>query len=56
MRENNERWKPLREKAAKEQDPRPLLELTREIDDLLLVKQRRLERLRFKSFVGRNAN
>lgn len=44
MRENAERWKQLCELAAKEQDPKRLLELTREINDLLLGKQRRLER------------
>jgi hypothetical protein len=44
MRENTERWKQLCEEAAKEQDPRRLLELTREINDLLLGKQRRLDR------------
>jgi hypothetical protein len=44
MRENTERWKLLCELAAKEQDPQKLLELTREINDLLLGKQRRLER------------
>jgi len=44
MRENNERWKLLCEMAATEQDPQKLLELTREINDLLLGKQRRLER------------
>jgi hypothetical protein len=44
MRENTERWKQLCEEAAKEQDPRRLLELTREINDLLLGKQQRLDR------------
>jgi hypothetical protein len=44
MRENNERWKLLCEMAQTEQDPQKLLELTREINDLLLGKQRRLER------------
>jgi len=44
MRGNTERWKQLCEEAVKEQDPRRLLELTREINDLLLGKQRRLER------------
>ena len=37
MRENTERWKQLCE-LAKEQDPQRLLELTREINDLLLGK------------------
>jgi hypothetical protein len=44
MREKSERWKQLCEEAAKEQDPQRLLELTREINDLLLGKQRRLDR------------
>jgi hypothetical protein len=42
MRENEERWKLLCELAAKEQDPQKLLELTREINSLLLFKQKRL--------------
>jgi hypothetical protein len=42
MRENEERWKQLCELAAKEQDPQKLLELTREINQLLLFKQTRL--------------
>ena len=42
MRENEERWKQLCELAAKEQDPQKLLELTREINQLLLFKQNRL--------------
>jgi circadian clock protein KaiB len=44
MQEKTERWKQLCEEAAVEKDPRRLLELTREINDLLLGKQRRLER------------
>jgi hypothetical protein len=44
MQEKTDRWKQLCELAAKEQDPQRLLELTREINDLLLGKQRRLER------------
>jgi hypothetical protein len=40
---NKERWKLLCEQAAVEQDPIKLLELTREINDLLLRKQHRLE-------------
>jgi hypothetical protein len=43
MRENAERWKELCAQAAVEQDPQRLLELTREINDLLRGKQRRLE-------------
>ena len=42
MRENEERWKQLCEQAAKEQDPQKLIELTREINRLLLFKQGRL--------------
>jgi hypothetical protein len=42
MRENEERWKQLCELAEKEQDPQKLLELTREINKLLLFKQKRL--------------
>jgi hypothetical protein len=42
MRENEERWRQLCELAAKEQDPQKLLELTREINKLLLFKQNRL--------------
>jgi hypothetical protein len=43
MRENEERWKQLCELAAKEQDPQKLIELTREINNLLLFKQKRLK-------------
>jgi hypothetical protein len=43
MRENKERWRELCEQAAVEQDPKKLLELTRQINDLLLGKQHRLE-------------
>jgi hypothetical protein len=42
MRQNEERWKQLCELAAKEQDPQKLLELTHEINQLLLFKQKRL--------------
>ena len=42
MRENEERWKQLCEQAAKEQDPKKLIELTRQISELLLFKQKRL--------------
>jgi hypothetical protein len=44
MQEKTERWKQLCQQAAVEQDPQRLLELTREINDLLVGKQRRLER------------
>jgi hypothetical protein len=43
MQENKDRWKILCEQAAIEQDPKKLLELTRQINDLLLGKQHRLE-------------
>jgi hypothetical protein len=42
MRDNEERWKQLCELASKEQDPQKLIELTREINKLLLFKQHRL--------------
>jgi hypothetical protein len=44
MQDKTERWKELCAQAAIEQNPQKLLELTREINDLLLGKQRRLER------------
>ena len=43
MREHEERWKELCALAAKEQDPRKLRELVREINELLLRKQERLD-------------
>ena len=43
VQENKERWKLLCEQAAVEQDPKKLLKLTREITDLLLKKQHRLD-------------
>jgi hypothetical protein len=43
VRENKERWRELCEQAAVEQDPQKLLELTRQINDLLLGKQHRLD-------------
>jgi hypothetical protein len=39
-----ERWRELCEQAAVEQDPQRMLKLISEINDLLLGKQRRLER------------
>ena len=39
---NKERWRELCERAAVEQDSTELLELVREINDLLEQKQRRL--------------
>jgi hypothetical protein len=44
VQDKTERWKQLCEEAAVEQNPQRLLELTREINDLLLGKRRRLER------------
>jgi hypothetical protein len=43
IRENKERWRELCEQAAVEQDPKKLLELTRQINDFLLGKPHRLE-------------
>jgi hypothetical protein len=44
MQEKTELWKQLCAEAGVDQDPQRLLELTRQINDLLLGKQRRLER------------
>jgi hypothetical protein len=41
--ETNERWMQLCEMAATEQDPDKLIELIREINDLLEAKRARLE-------------
>jgi hypothetical protein len=41
--ETGERWKLLCEQAAKEQDPTKLIELVREINNLLEAKQARLD-------------
>jgi hypothetical protein len=38
-----ERWQLLCEQAASEQDPKKLLELVREINELLSAKQKRLD-------------
>ena len=43
MRENDERWKLLCEQARTEQDPEKLRALVKEINDLLIRKQNRLE-------------
>ena len=43
MQENKERWKLLCEQASVEQDPQKLLELVKEINELLRKKQVRLE-------------
>ena len=43
MQENTERWKLLCEQARTEQDPDKLRELVKEINDLLLRKQTRLD-------------
>jgi hypothetical protein len=42
MRENVERWKQLFEEAAKEQDPKKRIELTRQINHLLLFKLKQI--------------
>jgi hypothetical protein len=42
MREDTERWMKLCEQASIEQDPKKLLELVREINNLLAKKQARL--------------
>jgi hypothetical protein len=44
--ENKERWRELCERAAIEQDPKKLVELTTEIYRLLEEKRRRLQRER----------
>jgi len=44
LQDKTELWKQLCAEAAVEQDPQRLLELTRQINDLLLGKQRRIER------------
>jgi hypothetical protein len=41
--ENKERWKQLCEQAANEQDPAKLVELVKQINDLLENKKRRLD-------------
>ena len=43
MQDKTERWKQLCSQAAVEQDPYKLLELTKQINDLLLGKQKRLD-------------
>ena len=43
MQEKTELWKQLCAQAAVEKDPKKLLELTKQINDLLLGKQHRLE-------------
>jgi hypothetical protein len=45
MQNNRERWMELAELAADEQDPKKMLELVREINDLLEQKQNRLKHL-----------
>ena len=46
MQENEERWKELYALAAIEQDPKRLLELTKEINRLLELKEHRLKQQR----------
>jgi hypothetical protein len=41
-----ERWQELCEQATVEQDPQRLLELTSEINELLLEKEERLKKMR----------
>jgi len=41
--ENEERWRKLCEEAAKEQDSDRLLELVRQINQMLAAKERRLQ-------------
>lgn len=41
--QGNERWKELCELASKEQDPQKLIDLIREINNLLEAKKARLE-------------
>ncbi len=48
MQDKYERWMELAQLAAKEQDPDKLMELVREIDELLAQKQQRLNALRLK--------
>lgn len=42
MRENTERWTELCKQAAIEQDPKKLIALVKEINELLEAKERRL--------------
>lgn len=49
MRENIERWMELARLASVEQDPDKLLELVREINELLEKKQKRFDDVRAKS-------
>jgi hypothetical protein len=44
MGKDNSRWMELAELAANEQDARKMIELVREINELLQEKQRRLNR------------
>jgi hypothetical protein len=46
MRNNLERWQQLCARAAAEQDPDKLLELIREINDILEAKEQQLLQLR----------
>lgn len=56
MRENTERWMELCRQAAVEQDPKKLIALISEINELLEAKERRLgilpPRMRTKSRHG----
>jgi hypothetical protein len=42
MQQDSERWRQLCELAAKEQDPAKLMQLIKEINELLDAKERRL--------------
>jgi hypothetical protein len=43
--QNNPRWMELAKLASQEQDPKKLLALIEEINELLATKQRRLEQM-----------
>jgi hypothetical protein len=47
--EKEERWKELCEHAANEQDPEKLLQLVKEINDLLDAKKHRLAEVSFSA-------
>jgi hypothetical protein len=42
VEKHTERWKELAEQAAKEKDPKRMLELVHEVNELLEQKERRL--------------
>jgi hypothetical protein len=53
MRENTDRWKELCAQAAVEQNPKKLLQLAKQINELLSGKQNRLEHQDDKAQEGR---